>query len=133
MVDSWLGHRADGMVDPGLRDAVMDSHYDLHLLTAVCIVEAVRLMDPFSPSDLCVPHTKEVVEEEEEDRCDIHARDQSLVCEGLDGRTAEVQKVDDGPMDAVQVVERMGSGVVGTVDWEEEGAVENFRASSAIG
>ncbi len=85
IVDFSLGRRADGMVGSGLRGAEMDSHYDLHLLTAVCIVEEVRLMDLFLPSDLYVPHTKEV---EGEDRCGIHARDQSLVFGGLDGRTA---------------------------------------------
>jgi len=116
--------RTQDMIDPALRDAVTDSHCDLAPLMTVCIVE-VRLTDPFSPSDLSVLHmvvfefvdledlehlivvVVVVGEMNQEGRCDIHAKDQSLVCEGLDGRTANVLKFDDDQLDMVQAVERM--------------------------
>lgn len=103
------------MVDLALRGVVMASHCDQHLLTAVYTV-GVRLMDPFSPSGPFVLHMVvfgavglgELVVEGAEDRCDIHAQDQSLVCEGLDDRTVNAQRADDDQVDVVLPVERMG-------------------------
>lgn len=110
------------MVDPALHDAVMQSHCDLLQLRVVCIA-AIRLPGPFSPLSPSVLHmvVSEVAgledlvvfgeaEEELDVRCDIHATDQSLVCEGLDGRTANVLRVDDDQADMVQVVERREFG-----------------------
>jgi len=118
-----LYHTTDDMVDPVLRGAVKDSHCDLHQLRMVYTV-VVRLKGPFSPLGLSVLHTMimeaadlgelmVVGEDEQEDRSDIHAKDLSLVCEGLDGRTVNVQRVDDDREDmvleeaAVELVARM--------------------------
>lgn len=103
IADFSLGRTSDDMVDPALRGVVMDSHCGLHQLRVVYTV-VVRLTGPFSPSGLSVLHMvvleaadlEELVvgEDGQEDRFDIHAKDQSLVCEGPDDRTANVLRVD---------------------------------------
>ncbi|KAG4427144.1 hypothetical protein IFR05_017373, partial [Cadophora sp. M221] len=109
-----LDRTPDDMVDPALRGVVMDSHCALHQLRVAYTVVVVRLTGPFSPSGLFVLHMvvleaaglEELVvgEDGQEDRSDIHAKDQSLVYEGPDGRTANVLRVDGDQLDMVQTV-----------------------------
>ena len=73
-----------------------------------------------------------VVEEVEEDRCDIHAKDLSLVCEGLDGRTANVQRADDDQVGVVRAVEKMDWKDDSVADLQGKGVVESLRVSSAM-
>ncbi len=135
MFEAWLDRREGERVCLDLRDVVKGSHCDLERRSkAVCIVVAVavaevHLTGPSLPSVLVARRKLEG----EEVQCDIHAKDQSLVCDGLDARTVYVQKEGDGLTGVVEVrvVERMGCDVVGR-EQVAEGVVEMPLGSSAM-